>query len=71
MVTMATNPFCESMGQRVTCMKALHLHVRLTLESTCVDPNIVSIANRFVMHLMCRETAEVKLECNMTAHCIN
>ena len=24
MVTMATNPFCESMGQRVTCMGALH-----------------------------------------------
>ena len=24
MVTTATNPFCESMGQRVTCMGALH-----------------------------------------------
>ena len=39
MVTMATKPFCESMGQRVTCMKALDLHLRFTLESTCVDPN--------------------------------
>ena len=26
MVTMATNPFCESMKQRVTCMGALHPH---------------------------------------------
>ena len=39
MVTKATNPFCESMGQRVTCLKALDLHLRFTLEFTCVDPN--------------------------------
>ena len=90
MVTMATNPFCESMGQRVTCMGALHpnpkficlyqlnatvqrkdLLLGFTLESSCVDLNSKHIANWFDIHLMSRDTAEVKLEHNITADCIN
>ena len=40
-------------------------------KSSCVDFNSKHRANRFVMYLMCRETAEVKLQFNMTADCIN
>ena len=80
---MATNPFCESMGQKGTCMGALHPNPKfICLYQLNVTKQRKDLHLRFTLESRCvalnskhgesvcymrRKTAEVKLKCNMTA----
>ena len=57
MVTMETNPFRESMGQRVTCMGALHPNPKFICVRTSIQrhrteerstPNILNLESKCV-----------------------